>query len=138
MKKIYKYLSLFITAGLIYILGEIIGRGFSHWTMFLVAGFVFIPIGLLNKRFSWKMLLWKQMLIGAVFITAIEFIVGLIINVWLGWAVWDYSDMPFNLLGQICLHFFIVWFFISFVIIILDDWLRYWWWNEERPRYRLW
>ena len=49
--------------------------------------------------------------------------------------VWDYSNMPFNILGQICLPFTILWFFISILAIVLDDWIRYIMFDEEKPHY---
>ena len=30
----------------------------------------------------------------------------------MGWNVWDYSDMPLNLYGQICLPFTGLWFLL--------------------------
>ncbi len=39
-------------------------------------------------------------------ITAVEFAFGCIFNLWLGLNVWDYSDVPYNVLGQICPKFF--------------------------------
>ena len=80
----------------------------------------------------------QQMMIGAVIITAVEFLSGCIINLWLGWNVWDYSGMPFNILGQICIQFTFLWFFISAVGIVLDDYLRHWWFGEEKPHYIIW
>ena len=38
--------------------------------------------------------LWQQVLIGAVGITILEFLTGCIVNLWLGWGVWDYSNLP--------------------------------------------
>ena len=62
---------------------------------------------------------------------------GCIVNLWLGWDVWDYSGMPGNILGQVCPRYFLLWLPVSLAGILLDDWLRYWWWGEERPHYRL-
>ena len=76
------------------------------------------------------------MLIGACIVTFMEFISGYIINIKLGWQVWDYSNLPFNIMGQICLPFSIIWFFISLVAIVVDDYLRYWLFKEERPHYK--
>lgn len=45
---------------------------------------------------------WKFCLEGAGMITATEFLVGLIVNKKLKWGVWDYSNLPLNLMGQIC------------------------------------
>ena len=56
--------------------------------------------------------LWQKCLIGSVIITSVEFTVGVIVNIILRWNVWDYSDMPFNVLGQICLPFTVLWFFL--------------------------
>ena len=124
--------------GLLYVLIEILFRGHSHWTMFLVGGLCFWMIGLLNEILPWEMLLWKQGIVGAVIVTTVEFISGCIINLWLGWNVWDYSDMPFNLLGQICLPFSIAWIGLSAVAIVIDDYLRYWLFGEEKPHYKFW
>ena len=49
---------------------------------------------------------------------------------------WDYSDMPFNILGQVCLPFSALWVLLSALAIILDDYLRYWLYHEEQPHYR--
>ena len=35
---------------------------------------------------------------GALIITAVEFSVGCIVNLWLQWDIWDYSRLPLNLL----------------------------------------
>ena len=84
-----------------------------------------------------KMPLAKQMLIGALVITTLEFTCGCIVNLWLGWHVWDYSNMPFNLLGQICLPFTAIWFFLSAVAVVLDDYIRHLLWGEKIPHYKL-
>ena len=121
--------------GLLYVLVELAFRGRSHWTMFLVGGLCFWLIGLINEVLPWEMPLWKQCIIGAVIVTAIEFLAGCFINLWLGWDVWDYSNMPFNVLGQICLPFSLLWILLSAAAIVLDDHLRYWIYGEEKPHY---
>lgn len=132
-----KYLILFDTGGLLYVLLELLWRGWSHWSMFILGGICFIALGLINEVFPWDMPLWKQMLAGACIVTALEFITGCIVNLWLGWDVWDYSKMPGNILGQVCPQFFVVWIFVSLGGIVLDDWLRYRWFGEVFPHYRL-
>ncbi len=57
--------------------------------------------------------IFARCLIGAAVITGLEFTVGMIVNVGLGWNVWDYSEKPFNLFGQICPLFSVGWFFLS-------------------------
>lgn len=137
LKNIFKYIILGSIGGMVYIDIELLYRGYSHWTMFIVAAVSFILIGLINEFISWNMKLWKQMLIGAGIVTAMEFISGYIINIKLDWHVWDYSNVPFNIIGQICLPFSIIWFFISLIAIVADDYLRYWLFNEEKPHYKL-
>ena len=89
----------------------------------------------INDFLSWKTCLIAQSFIGACIITTLEYITGVIINIELGWNVWDYSDMILNLRGQICLPFFLLWIPISIVAIIVDDYLRYWLFNEQKPKY---
>ena len=105
--------------------------------MFVLGGLCFISLGMINEVLPWDMPLWKQVLIGAGIITALEFLTGCIVNLWLGWGVWDYSHMSGNVLGQICPQYFVLWLPVSLAGIVLDDWLRYWRFKEERPHYKL-
>lgn len=136
IKLFQKYFSLFVTGGLVYFMIEIFYRGRSHWSMFILGGLCFLLIGEINEHFSWDMPLWKQGIIGAFIVTYLELLFGIVFNIWLGLRVWDYSNLPFNLWGQICLPFSAIWFVISIIAVVADDWLRYWIWNEERPRYK--
>lgn len=139
LKILIKYLSLFIFGGFIYYALETIWRGYSHWTMAILGGICFVSIGVINEFLLWDMPLWEQMLLGMIIILVLEFITGCIVNLWLGWGVWDYSNLPpcLHILGQVCLPFSIVWFFLSGVAIVLDDYLRYWFFGEEKPEYKL-
>lgn len=138
MKLIMKYMFLLFAGGGVYYLLEILTRGRSHPAMILVGGLCFLVCGLLNEIMDWQTPLPKQMLFCAVLITAIEFAAGLVLNIWLDLDIWDYSGMPLNVWGQICVPFMILWYFLSAVGIILDDYLRYWFFGEEKPRYLLW
>ena len=82
--------------------------------------------------------MWAQAGIGAVMITAIEFVCGVIVNLWLEWNVWDYSNTPLNILGQVCMPFALIWFVLANAAIVLDDYLRYCLFNEEKPHYTFW
>ena len=136
-KIIAKYLFLGAIGSIIYMSLEILWRGYTHWTMGILGGICFICLGLINEILSWETPLVLQMLIGSTIITILEFITGCIVNIWLGWNVWDYSNLPLNLLGQICLPFSILWYFISAIGIVIDDYIRYIYFDEERPRYKL-
>ena len=132
-----KYLVLMATGGLLYVVLELIWRGRSHWTMFLLGGICFMALGLINEILPWSLALWKQMLIGVAIITVLEFLTGCIVNLWLGCNIWDYSHLPGNILGQICPQYCLLWLPVSLAGIVLDDWLRYWWWGEARPHYKI-
>ena len=117
---------LFLAGGRIYTWIEILWRGHTHWTMFLLGGGCFVTMGLLNEyRIPWHWCLLRQAVVSACTITVFEYITGCIVNILLGWQVWDYSNLPFNLHGQICLYYFLLWIPLSAAGIILDDWLRY-------------
>lgn len=132
---IFKSIFLFVFGGGIYCLIEMLFRGHTHFTMIFVGGVCFLMCGMLNEVIPWEMPLPEQMIICAVNITAVEFVAGMILNVWLNLNVWDYSNMPLNIMGQICLPFSVAWFFLSAVGIIMDDYLRHWIFGEEKPRY---
>lgn len=134
---IFKYLILFVIDGLIYVLAEITFRGRSHISMFILGGICGVLIGGLNNWYTWKMSLLTQMTISTLIITSLEYITGVIVNIGLGLNVWDYSNLPFNLHGQICLYFSVLWFFVSLFAILLDDWLRYKLFGEEIQEYIL-
>lgn len=134
--KTLKPLTLFCVGGWVYTFIEILWRGYTHWTMFFLGGICFVILGLINEIFSWTLGFVWQCLIGATAITVCEFIAGLVLNVWLGMGVWDYSNVPLNLLGQICLPYFLLWIPLSAVGIVLDDILRWRWFGEERPQYK--
>ncbi len=132
-----KYLFLADVGGVLYVLIEWAWRGWSNWTMFILGGLCFIYLGLINEILSWNTPLWQQILIGTAGITALEFLTGCIVNLWLGWNIWDYSDMPCNVLGQICPQYMLLWVPVSLAGIILDDWIRYRAFGEQRPRYNV-
>lgn len=50
--------------------------------MFLLGGLCFVSIGGLNNYIPWEMSLIKQGLIGALIVTSLEFIFGLIFNLY--------------------------------------------------------
>lgn len=54
-------------------------------------------------------------------ITGIELIFGIAFNIILKEQVWDYSNMPLNLFGQICIPFSIAWFGLSGVVFKVLD-----------------
>lgn len=137
LKRFIEFVFLFMVGGGIYYWIEILWRGYSHISMYILGGVCFIEVGLLNEILPWSLGYVWQCLIGASIITVLEFITGLIVNVWLGLGIWDYSNMPLNFMGQICLPFFLVWVALAGAAIILDDYIRWRFFDEEEPRYKL-
>lgn len=140
MKKIIKQLILFSIGGGVYVAIEaiyrlIMERPHTHWSMFILGGLAFIIIGQLNEHIGWDIPFWIQVLIGTVVVLFLEFVFGCILNIWLGLNVWDYTNLPFNLFGQICLPFAGLWVILVSIAIVLDDYIRYWIFGEEKPEY---
>ena len=79
----------FLMGFFIYSMIEIIDRGYTHWTMGLTGGTALMILYLINS--SSGITLLKSCMIGAVFITATEFLVGVVVNMVFKWNVWDYS-----------------------------------------------
>ena len=129
--------ALFMTGGVLYFLFETLWRGYSHWTMFVLGGLCFVLVGGLNEFLPWEMPLLHQMLLGGLIITIGELLTGIVVNLWLGWNVWDYSLLPGNLWGQICPQYSLLWVLLSGPIIILDDILRWRWYRERIPSYQI-
>lgn len=141
MLKLYnntlKYILLFFIGGYAYCTVEILFRGYTHISMLVAGGICFLLIGILNEAFEGQISLVSQMVISALIVTIVEFIVGVIVNLWLGLNVWDYSNLPYNFLGQICLLYTNIWFLLSLVGIFLDDYLKHYLLGEERPVYKI-
>ena len=119
--------------------GIFFAGSFSTWifTLFLCGGACFLCCGLLNENVKIKISFISQMVLSSVIITVLELITGFIVNIWLKMDIWDYSHLPYNFKGQICLLYSVFWFLISSVAIVLDDFLRYKLFNEEKPRYKI-
>lgn len=124
MRKLLLHIPVGMIGGVLYMLVEILWRGRTHWTMGVLGGVCFAGIGLLDEWKRYRPPLIVQMLLGAAIVTALELAVGLIVNVWLGWNVWDYSGMPLNFMGQICLAFSVAWVFLSFAAIKTENLLH--------------
>lgn len=110
MMKIYTVV--FAIGGVLYSLIEIVWRGHTHISMALAGGFCLAGIFCIERRFC-NMRLWLKCTIGALIITLVEFCFGCVVNKGMGLGVWDYSERPFNIMGQICPLFTAVWFIIS-------------------------
>lgn len=129
---ILKNILLFFIGGYAYCMVEILYRGYTHISMLIAGGLSFLAIDILNKALEYKISMISKMLLSAIIITFIEFIAGIIVNIWLGLNVWDYSNQPYNLLGQVCLLYTNIWFLLSFIGILLSNFLKVYLFGERR------
>lgn len=90
---------------------EVIWRGKTHWTMLLVGGIAFLCIYVIANFCRGNLI--KKCIMCTLAITAIEYLSGLLVNVKLGWNVWDYSSLPLQLSGQVCMLYSAFWLALS-------------------------
>ena len=113
-------LILLLLGGVGYGLLELLWRGHTHWSMAIAGGCVMLLLnrwdGLLEGRAP-RPVMW---LVGGLTVTAVELAVGAVVNLGLGWGVWDYRHMPLNLWGQICLPFTLLWVALMIPVIPLE------------------
>lgn len=112
-----KCILLFVLGGCLYSSIEILYKGSSHWTMTVTGGLCFLLLYFIAVYMRGS--IWKKAILAAVIITGIELAVGILVNRTLGWGIWDYSAHPFNYMGQVCLHFSLIWFVFSVIGIWL-------------------
>lgn len=106
--KYMRFVILFLIGSVGYSALEIMWRGYTHWTMFVLGGLCFYVLyNVFSFMDSYPVLL--KALAGGAVITAAELVTGCIINLSLHWNVWNYSLVPYNFLGQICLLYSLIW-----------------------------
>ncbi len=113
----------FAAGAVIYTFLEIIWRGYTHPSMTLAGGIC------LMLTYMWSGLLSGspaplKWLAGAATITAVEFIIGCVVNIGMRQHVWDYSSFKFNIMGQVCLAYFVMWYFLSIPAFYICDKIR--------------
>ena len=105
--------------------------------MALLGGIIFVVAGVQNEFYPRDYPLYKKVLKVWGFTVISELFTGCIVNLWLGWGVWDYSSLPMNLRGQICLPYCLLFLPLCLLAIIIDDYIRYWVFHEEKPHYKI-
>lgn len=128
MKKFIGKLGLFLSCGFIYCMIEILFRNWSHWSMFVLTGFLGVfCVDSINNTLSFDCDYIVQILISTILCTIGEGISGIILNVWLQLNVWDYSKMTFGtfFFGQCNVLFCFAWMLIISIIIFYCDAYNY-------------
>lgn len=100
--------TVFAIGSLTYCTVELLWRGHTHWSMAVAGGICFCLITEIQKKLTHIKFLYKCVL-GSLSITAVELVFGVVFNILLHKNVWDYSNIKFNLLGQICVLYTVLW-----------------------------
>ena len=120
LQKSVKKMLIFSFGGTGYCLIELMWRGRTHWSMYLAGGLCFYLIERLNRTALSEKTIWAKCTAGAAVITSIEFVVGCIVNLWLGLGVWDYTKLPLNLFGQVSLVYTTLWYVLSAPLSVIS------------------
>ena len=117
------YLFVFCIGAVGYCLIELLWRGYTHPSMGVAGGLSFCLIAVIQKRLKPLKFTYRCIASGLC-ITAVELVFGGVFNLWLRLEVWDYSLMPLNLFGQVCLLYTVLWCLLSAPMLIASDLLR--------------
>ena len=102
---------------------EILWRGYSHPSMAAAGAAACRLLDLHNALYAGQPRLLRAAAC-AWLILLVEFIVGVMVNLFLNLSVWDYSAMPLNLLGQICPAYAALWYLLALAFILVFDRVR--------------
>ena len=116
-----EFLIVYTLGGCLYACIELLWRGWTHWTMVLCGGLCFLIMYIIS---SFELSLWRKCILSAAAINLVEFLTGCLVNLHLKWQVWDYSDLPYNILGQICPQFLLLWLMLSLPGLLMCSVLR--------------
>lgn len=114
---------LFFIGFILYMLIELLWRGYTHWSMGVAGGLCLIIIYAISIRRRGKNLA-VTCLMGAAVITLTELFFGFIVNILLDWKVWDYSMNFGNLWGQVCILYSCLWFFLTVPVVFFSYYLQ--------------
>lgn len=127
---------IFLFGFFIYMGLEVIWRTATNWggtvpprgllAMGILGGIVIVLLGYINEIKPLRRLpFWVHCIIGAVIVTGLEWLTGRLLNVHLGWNVWDYKHLILSTPdGQINLFFSLIWLILSPVAFYIDDEIR--------------
>ncbi len=118
IKKTLYFIPFVIAGGSAYVLIEILFRGYSHISMFVLGGICLTLVDIADRAFYRLGTLPKAVICGLI-ISIAELIAGIVLNLYMELYVWDYSNMRFNLLGQICPQFSVMWILLSIPALYL-------------------
>ena len=139
IKNIYKNFTIFSLGFFVYLLIEFGFRGYTFFLSGIMGGIATVCIDKINDYISWDLDFIIQCIIGSCIITFLELCFGTFDRQFLHLNMWDYSNLPLNYNGIICLPFSIIWCFLSAVAIIASDINNYYFlgYKSEIPYYKI-
>ncbi len=123
MYRLLKSVVFFIIGGIGYGIIEIIWRGYTHWAMLIAGGLCFITFSFVAENYT-DCSRCRKAILCALCITEVELVFGIIFNIILKQNIWDYGNIRFNILGQICPLYTILWGGLSFILLPFAEWLN--------------
>ena len=115
--------------------GKFVNRGFLNGPICPVYGIgVGVVVQFLTPVENNIVLLYIS---STILVTVIEGITGFLLEKIFHNKWWDYSDQPFQLFGQICLPFTILFSGLCALGIFLAAYLLYWLYGEEKPQFHV-
>lgn len=131
MKIIIKNMILFAVGYCVYIAIEVTYRGFSYPLMGLCGGLALMIMDKINDYISWDVDIIIQGSIGSIIITFFELIIGEIsLRTELLPIMWNYSNVPLNFDGVVCVPFSLIWVGLSIIGILIADAINYYIFGE--------
>ena len=134
---IIKYCVIFVVGAVVYMTIEILYRGYTHWSMGILGGIALILVGIIDELTTEDLPLLVQAPIASIIITLLEYYAGCILNIKLGMDIWDYSDLPLNVDGQICIYFSLAWMVLGMVAVVIDNFIRHYFFGEPMEDIKL-
>lgn len=86
--------------------------------MFVLGGICLALIELADRLLYRLGIVFEAVICGLI-ISIAELVAGVILNLYMELYVWDYSSFRFNLFGQICPQFSLIWIILSIPAIYL-------------------
>ena len=106
--------------------------------MGVCGGLLFLLIDSINNKISWDLDILLQGVLGSCAITLCELIVGEVCLLLGKSPMWNYTNMPLNFDGVICVPFSLLWIGLSIVAVFIADAINYYVFKEKPvPYYKL-
>lgn len=137
-KTIMRLIFFYCFAGGLYMSLELVYRQYTDYHMFYLAGFIGLLLLVINEWLDYETDFLLQVFICGTCALIGEFICGVIFNS--DFHIWDYRNLPYNLMGQIQLYFAVIWYVLCAVFIPVLDYIDYTMFPRpgiEKPYYKV-